>query len=176
MFFRFLTQVSLGFFLIGLQFHGGLLQWWPARRSVALSWWVTSAESDAPQTMPPQSTGGLKCRAESAPMSRGERKQLEFISLSRSVRCLRSTFRNTGILSVRDFMRGDSSSHFSVRITSSTSDARENESTSATNSKFRLTEVIPRPVRPLPQPPPPPPAPPWQNRPAGNLFYKEAGV
>lgn len=45
-----------------------------------------------------------------------------------------------------DFIGGDSSSHFSVWITSSSWAMRGNEHCSTTKSRFRLTELVPGPV------------------------------
>lgn len=51
-----------------------------------------------------------------------------------------------GMEPVPDFIGGDSSSHFSVWITSSSWAMRGNEHCSTTKSRFRLTELVLKPV------------------------------
>lgn len=102
-----------------------------------------------------------------APLSQGKSQQLEFIpphpftlpTSSLSVKHTHTcTYKHThvytphtpgeqaGMELVPDFIGGDSFSHFSVWITSSSWAMRGNEHCSTTKSRFRLTELVLRPV------------------------------
>lgn len=98
-----------------------------------------------------------------APLSQGKSQQLEFIppppTLSTSTLSKKKSIHSNthvymsytpgeqaGMELVLDFIGGDSFSHFSVWITSSSWAMRGNEHCSTTKSRFRLTELVPGPV------------------------------